>query len=796
MSDQNNNIKTTVILDTTQAQRQIIELNAKASDTTKTLKERVAAKNKQIKIQNQLSKKTVKDLRKEVNGLKKVGASEKKVTAATKKLNTARVRATRASANNIKQLNRLSIVSKKSSGIIGGLSARFLGWTAVIFGAFRALKSMFGLITEFEKKNKELSAILQLPIDQMGALSDNAEHLGAITAKTALEVTKLQIAYARLGFTQDEILNLTEATISGSIAMNSSLDRTANLVGALVRSFNTLDSIDAPHVIDVLALSTAKSALNFEKLEAGLPIVAGAANALNIPLETVVATLGKLADSGIIASTAATALRNIYIESAKRGINYKDALKQIANSTDKLTVANKLFGKRAAVSALIIANNAKGVAEFSDQLKKAKDVAQEMADKQLVSISGKATLLSSAWSGLVLAIDNGNGAFSTAIKGLLDMTTGFLKAINPTEKLSEKMNDQRLELFELESKIKDVNTSQKDRLELLDKFKTDYPGYLDNLETDKITNEDLSKAISSVNDELFKKITLQREDEKIADQAEKTADVQEEVLKRRKKLREELASLIDKYGFKLKDNATLEEQAIDILNQGNPQVKLKGELFNILGIKLRFLSTDIVHLNKWQKSLDAQIARGNKLNDEKIAKAEDLGIVIETEIEKTKRLAKEQKEKDAATKKGLIDTILLLDKTQDIDELRKKTLEQLNDILILINKKQEDAAKLAEANRKKRETQRRHDNATALKLEQSLQDDLTLIAIKSEEERQIEAVKLRTKHKKDEIDNLLISEEEKVALKKALDEKANSEIDDIKLEHQRSFEDKKRATSK
>ena len=62
----NNTIRTKVELDATQAQQEIVKLNSLASDTTKTLEERIDAKNKEVKIQNNLSTKTIASLEKEV----------------------------------------------------------------------------------------------------------------------------------------------------------------------------------------------------------------------------------------------------------------------------------------------------------------------------------------------------------------------------------------------------------------------------------------------------------------------------------------------------------------------------------------------------------------------------------------------------------------------------------------------------------------------------------------------------------------------------------------------------------
>lgn len=321
-------------------------------------------------------------------------------------------------------------------GALKGLTASFLGLTAVIFGAIRAVKNAIGIFTSFEKQNATLSAILQVEKEDMEALQEEAKRLGAITAKTATEVVGLQIAFARLGFTQQEIIDLTEATISGSIAMNAELAATANLVGAMVNSFDDFSAIDAPEIIDVLALSTAKSALNFEKLEKGLPIVAGAANAAGISFTKLIALMGKLSDAGIDVSTSSTALRNIFIEAAGRGEDYSEIIERIKNSQDKLTTSFDAFGKRAAVSAAVLAQNIDATLELDDALNEAAGTAQRMADKELDTLIGKMTLLKSAWQGLVLSIEDGDGALAKFFSNAITGTTKFITLIQSIGEVS------------------------------------------------------------------------------------------------------------------------------------------------------------------------------------------------------------------------------------------------------------------------------------------------------------------------------------------------------------------------
>lgn len=365
---------------------------------------------KDIALSQGTSGKAAKQLRNEITALdsrlKKVDASvgefQRNVGNYTKALQNARAAASQLAS---------------ALGLVGGA-----------FLVVQVVKDAIKILRDFEKQNATLSAILQVESEDMQQLTDDAIRLGQTTVKTASEVTELQIAYARLGFEQSEILDLTEATINGSIAMNAELDRTANLTGAVVNTFDDLSTTDAPEILDVLALSTAKSALNFEKLETGIPIVAGAANAAGIPFTKLVALMGKLSDSGIDISTSSTALRNIFIESAAAGEDYGQIIERIKGSQDKLTAANDAFGKRAAVSAAVLAQNIDATVELDEALQGAAGTAESMAKKELDTLDGSIKLLRSAWEGYILELDKSTDSTLT-MKDAIKFISENLKEI-------------------------------------------------------------------------------------------------------------------------------------------------------------------------------------------------------------------------------------------------------------------------------------------------------------------------------------------------------------------------------
>lgn len=156
MAETNNTIKTTAILDTTQTQQQIVKLNAVASDSTKTLEERTAAKNKQVELQNSLAKQNIANLEKTVASLKGVEGEEKNLEKAKIKLNNARIKATKLQENGAKQQNKLNQAYKDSKNPMqnldkatGGLLGKMKLFLANPIGI--VLTALVGIFTSVKK---------------------------------------------------------------------------------------------------------------------------------------------------------------------------------------------------------------------------------------------------------------------------------------------------------------------------------------------------------------------------------------------------------------------------------------------------------------------------------------------------------------------------------------------------------------------------------------------------------------------------------------------------------------------
>jgi len=111
-----------------------------------------------------------------------------------------------------------------------------------------------------------------------------------------------------------------------------------------------------------------------------------------------------LADSGMEASTMGTHLRKIFVELATKGISFEDAMSKINTSTDKVTTATDLFGKRAFGAGLILAGNIQKTEDYSKALDESAGKSQEMADIMDSGAAGAMRRLASQAEGVAIQL--------------------------------------------------------------------------------------------------------------------------------------------------------------------------------------------------------------------------------------------------------------------------------------------------------------------------------------------------------------------------------------------------------
>lgn len=319
------------------------------------------------------------------------------------------------------------------------VQANWLKVTAGIAAATAAIKAFskgVAIIADFEKANSVLAGVLGKTVAEIKALSDSAEMLGRSTAFTATQVTGLQTELAKLGFGEGQIMSMQKAVLNFATALGVDLSEAASFTGATLRTFG-LKASDAEDALNVLAVASDKSALGFSALSTAMPIVGPVAKSLGFSLRDTSTLLGVLANSGFDASSAATALRNIFLYLADSSSKLSKAIgKPVKTLPDLLDGLDKLKSQGISVGEALELTDKRAVSAFNTlidgtasarELRSALDdvngAVDEKARAQIDNISGSVSLLKSAWEGLILGMKNSKGV----IKSVLDMLTRTLE---------------------------------------------------------------------------------------------------------------------------------------------------------------------------------------------------------------------------------------------------------------------------------------------------------------------------------------------------------------------------------
>ena len=357
---------------------------------------------------------------------------------------------------------------------MGGLKS-ILGAAGLAGGVMmftNAIKASIRTLTQFSRANSRLAAILGVNKKETKDLADEAKRLGTITKYTAVEVSNLQIEYAKLGFSQKEIISLTEATLNLASASGSDLANAASIAGGTMRAFG-LDASDSAMVTDVMAQAFSSSALDIEKFSVAMRTAGPVAKSAGVSIQDATAQIGSLANANVEASTAGTSLRNIYLELSKTGMTYSEAMSKIANSSNKNATAMALFGKKSATAAIILSDSAKSTNELATALYDSEGAAKKMAETMEDNIIGDVTKLGSAWDGWILSMDSGDSLIGKMVRGSLqELSDIFVNLADGVRSLDEATKKAQSQI------LKDNETNDvKEYKEYIDKLKESMSKY-------------------------------------------------------------------------------------------------------------------------------------------------------------------------------------------------------------------------------------------------------------------------------------------------------------------------------
>jgi hypothetical protein len=447
------------------------------------------------------------DLRKKYKNLILVQGKETRATRKLRKeITTLDSRLKRVDAR-VGQFQRSVGNYGKAFGKVSGVLSRF----GLAVGGLAIVRNIGNIFMGFEQQSANLASVLGKTSDQITALTKDAKRLGSITSFTAKEVLQLQTEFAKLGFNETQILNATEATLSLAAATGTELSEAAAVAGATLGGFG-LGASETQRVVDVMAKSFSISALDMEKFKEAMKNAAPAARAVGLSIEETTALLGNLASAGITGSKAGNALKNTFIQLNAKGLTLEEGLEKVKNSQDQLGTATKLVGRIAATSFLQLANGTETTKELTESLNNAGGAAERMAKTQLDTLTGQTKLLSSAWEGFILSLEDGGGILGGVMGNAIRFVTDLLGLMTDTkDSVADVVAEQmkfNLEFNESIQAVTNANIPLDARKVIIDNINEKYGEYLPSLITEKTTLEEITEIQKQFNIQAKERIRL------------------------------------------------------------------------------------------------------------------------------------------------------------------------------------------------------------------------------------------------------------------------------------------------
>ena len=166
---------------------------------------------------------------------------------------------------------------------------------------------------DFERVMLMTQSVTKATQLQFSTLTEKAKELGATTSWTATQVAEGMLSLGRMGFDANDIDKMISGVMDLGRALDIEVGDAAKMLGSAMNQFGA-STDKAAHYADALAAATNGAAISSDELLDTLKYVGSAANGLGADVETVLALVMALRNSGIAASQAGTQLRSMFLK--------------------------------------------------------------------------------------------------------------------------------------------------------------------------------------------------------------------------------------------------------------------------------------------------------------------------------------------------------------------------------------------------------------------------------------------------------------------------------------------------
>ena len=303
--------------------------------------------------------------------------------------------------------------------------------TTALKGIAAPFVNAANVAADFEKAMSKVGAITKADTADMVKLSAKAKELGAATQFSATQSAEAMSYLGMAGWNTNQILAGMPGLLSLAAAGGTDLAKTADIVSDNLTAFG-LSAEKSAHMADVYATVITSTNTNVEMLGDTMKYAAPVAHAFGASMEETAALAGLMANSGIKASQAGTALRSGFLRLAGPPKMAQKAMDKLGMSMTDITAEQK-EAALALESLGISMSDTNGPKKMSAILTELRDKTKDLGQEEKLA-SLKAIFGTEAATGWLAVLDSGDGVFEKLV-------TQLEKSDGAADKMAERMQD-------------------------------------------------------------------------------------------------------------------------------------------------------------------------------------------------------------------------------------------------------------------------------------------------------------------------------------------------------------------
>lgn len=315
--------------------------------------------------------------------------------------------------------------------------------------------------------------------------------IGAVIVKKILDIGK---ALFKAGSEADEIRSKFEVTFQ---SINEEADKTAE---ALAKGFG-LARVKAEELLSTTG--DLLTGFGFSR-EAALE-TSNVVQQLAVDLASFNNLQGGAAQASTIITKALLGEKDSLVTLGVKILDSDIQVRLLEMGMNKLTGTALLQAKALITLNMIQEQSKNAIGDFAR-------TSQSAANQQRILKENIKNLTINLSKRLVPAVGGAFIEMNKLVRSMVDMTE---------VKMSDTFKDEQVALNTLVIQITDANVSQEDRIKLIEKLQDEYPFFLENMKKEELTNENIAKRLTEINEAYIDKYIIQKQNEKIVEAADK-----------------------------------------------------------------------------------------------------------------------------------------------------------------------------------------------------------------------------------------------------------------------------------